>query len=219
MYIFQPERYLLKQQVKKYSHYIKGRVLDVGAGEFSRYQDLFKCDEYIKMDIKKSDNVDVVGSAESIPFQDETFDSVVCTQVFEHLKNPQKAAAEISRVLKKGGICLLTVPQVNELHAEPNDYFRYTKFGLKEIFSQVGLDVLECSQRGGFFTLLAQLKIRYCIDRFNLYQRNWLGRLVSKLFSLAGQVMMFLDKIDHSQANRRHTLGWCLVLRKKSKDT
>jgi len=170
------------------------------------------------MDIEKSENIDVVGSAESIPFEDETFDSIVCTQVFEHLKNPQKAAAEISRVLKKGGSCLLTVPQVNELHSEPNDYFRYTKFGLEEIFSKAGLDILEYSQRGGFFTLLAQLKIRYCIDRFNLYQRIW-GRLASKVFQLYGKVMMLLDKIDKSKANRRHTIGWCFVLRKKSKDT
>lgn len=110
MYIFQPDRVLLAQQVKKYSHYINGRVLDVGAGDFSRYISFFNHKEYIKMDIKKSENIDVVGRVEDLPFENDSFDSVVCTQVFEHVANPFKAASEIYRVLKKGGHCLITVP-------------------------------------------------------------------------------------------------------------
>lgn len=65
------------------------------------------------MDIKPGKNVDVTGQAENIPFKSETFDAVVCTQVFEHLPDPPKAANEIYRVLKKGGHCLLTALQIN----------------------------------------------------------------------------------------------------------
>ena len=131
MYIFQPDRYLLDKQIRKFSHYIKGKVLDVGAGEVNRYGKYFKFDEYIKMDPRHGDKVDLVGSADNIPLDSESIDSIVCTQVFEHLENPQKSAEEIYRVLKKGGHVLLTVPQMNELHEEPYDFFRYTKFGLK----------------------------------------------------------------------------------------
>ncbi len=81
MYIFQPDRILLRRQVKNFSSYIKGKVLDIGAGEYTRYRDLFDCDEYIKMDVKKGENVDIVGDIESIPFGDESVDSIVCTQV------------------------------------------------------------------------------------------------------------------------------------------
>lgn len=215
MYIFQPDRYLLEKQIKKFSHYVKGRVLDVGAGDYSRYHHLFSSDEYLKMDIKASDNVDVIASAEDIPFPAETFDSVICTQVFEHLNNPFKVAYEISRILKTGGVCLLTVPQTNELHEEPHDYFRYTKFGLEEIFNKVGLEIIEFDRRGGFFTLIAQLKIRYLLDRFKLHRRKFCGRAASKLFSIYGKFMMGLDKLDKSDANRKHTIGWCVILRKK----
>lgn len=212
--IFNPWRILLRKQIEEYSSHIKGRVLDVGAGSFSRYQDLFKCSEYIKMDAEKSENIDIVGDAENLPFKSQSFESVVCTQVFEHLKNPQKAADEIARVLKKGGVCLLSVPQVNELHGEPDDYFRFTKFGLKEILSRAGLEVYKCNQIGGFFTLRAQLKIRYLINRFNIHQKKW-SFVLRPLIRFYGKFMLFLDELDKSKANRKHTIGWCVLARKK----
>lgn len=214
MYIFQPDRFLLFQQIKKYSFYIKGKVLDVGAGDFSRYRGLFTCEEYIKLDIKKSENIDVVGRVEDLPFKNDSFDSVVCTQVFEHVDNPFKAASEIYRVLKKGGHCLITVPQTNELHEEPYDYFRYTKFGLTKMFTKQGFEILKCEQRGGFFSLCSQFIIRYLIDRFRLYQKKILGRFLNIFLKIFGRFMIFLDKLDKSRANRKHTIGWCLVLRK-----
>jgi len=212
-YIYKPGKILLDEIIQKHSHYIRGKVLDVGAGNYSRYINFFDYREYIKMDVEKGENVDVVGRAEDIPFKDETFDSVVCTQVFEHLTEPFKAAKEIYRVLKKKGHCLISAPQVNEIHGEPYDYFRYTKFGLIEIFSKSGFEILECDQIGGFFTTMAQLKIRYLIDKFNLYQKKWY-RLLNPPFRFFTKFMMYLDKIDKGKANRKHTIGWCLIFRK-----
>lgn len=214
MYIFQPDRYLLQRQVKKYSHYIKGRVLDAGAGSFDRYKKLFEFTEYIKMDICNSENVDVVGSIEDIPFESNSFDSIICTQVLEHVKNPTLAAKELYRVLKNGGYALITVPQINELHEVPNDYFRYTNFGLKEIFEKQGFNIVECSQRGGFFTVLCQMKIRYLIDKFDLYKKPLLGKVFNKFIKMFSLLMMWFDKIDCSEANKKHTLGWCFVFKK-----
>src|SRR3989344_3390929 len=155
MYIFQPDRYLLEKQIKQASKYVTGRVLDVGAGEFDRYGGVFTCREYIRMDIGAGLNVDVVGSADNIPFADSSFDSVVSTQVFEHLANPLKAAKEVHRVLRAGGMLLITVPQWNELHSEPHDYWRYTKYGFIELFERNGFKVVEYDQRGGFFSNVA----------------------------------------------------------------
>lgn len=214
MYIFQPDRELLEKQILEYSQYVTGRVLDVGAGEFSRYQKSFKYTEYIKIDNKKSFNVDIVANADNIPFLNESFDSVVCTQVFEHLNNPEKAATEIYRVLKRGGYCLITAPQMNELHEEPNDFFRYTKYGLIEIFKKQGFSIIRYSQRGGYFTMTAQLKIRYCIDRFNIYNKPLLGKIFSKFFKIYGKFMIWLDKIDNSKTNKKHTLGWAFIFKK-----
>lgn len=214
MYIFQPERIILIEQVKKYAHYLTGTVLDVGAGIGDRYGGFIKCDKFLRMDIKEGDGIDIVGRAEAIPMGDASVDEVLCTQVFEHLKYPQESAREICRILRPGGYLLITAPQINELHEEPNDFFRYTKFGLREMFEREGFKTIAHSQRGGFFTMIAQTKTRYLIDRFKLYDRPIAGRLLGKIILVYGKVMMLLDRLDNCAANRKHTLGWCFIFQK-----
>jgi predicted SAM-dependent methyltransferase len=217
MYIFQPERILLRREVIKYAHYITGKVLDVGAGEGGRYKGLFPCKEYITMDIDAGKGVDIVGRAEGIPLKDNEIDSIVCTQVLEHLNLPFEAVKEFYRVLKIGGHILLTAPQTNELHEEPNDFFRYTKFGLIDMFERAGFKTISYEQRGGFFTTRAQMLIRYLIDRLELYQRPLFGKVIGKFILVYGKVMMWFDTLDKSGANRKNTLGWCFVFKKVGK--
>jgi SAM-dependent methyltransferase len=216
MVIFQPDRYLLDKQIREVKHYITGKVLDVGAGEINRYSRHFSYTQYTRMDSKHADKVDLVGKAEKIPAPDESFDSVVCTQVFEHLEFPEESAKEIFRVLKSGGYLLITVPQMNELHEEPYDYWRYTKFGVRSLFEKAGFTTLEESQRGGYFATVAQMKIRYFIDRFSLYKRPFLGKILAPFMSVYGRLNIYLDSFDTSVANRKHTIGWCFVFKKKT---
>ncbi len=211
MYIFQPDRFLLQEQIKKNAHYICGRALDVGAGEVNRYGKMFTMDSCIKMDVHAGPNVDVVGSIEHIPFPDGHFDSVICTQVFEHLAHPVDSAREIFRVLKKGGHLLVTVPQMNELHEEPYDFFRYTNFGLTQLFTDAGFNIISCEARGGYFTLMVQLICRYSMDRFKLHKRGLLGRVAGKGFYMLSKAAFFLDRLDKSTANKKHTIGWCVI--------
>lgn len=214
MYIFQPDRVLLQKQLIKFSSLLGGKMLDVGAGEVNRYGKFFKTTEVVRMDVNHGDHVDVVGSADNIPFHDGTFDSVLCTQVFEHLKDPFKSAREIHRVLKTGGKLLMTVPQTNELHEEPYDFFRYTKYGLKTMFEDAGFEVVEFEQRGGYYATLAQIKIVRLVDLFGLYERPIVGRIFGKFIMLYAKIMIWLDTVDTSVANRKHAIGWCFVLKK-----
>jgi len=215
MYIFQPDRYLLDKQIKATGKYISGKVLDVGAGEFNRYSGYFKYTEFVRMDPRHTKHADVVGSADNIPLPDNSFDSVVCTQVFEHLEFPEKSAMEIYRVLKPGGHLLVTVPQMNELHEEPFDFFRYTKFGLISLFGRAGFETVLVDQRGGYYSTIAQMKIRYMIDRFHLYENKIVGKLFAPFCKMYGRFSIFLDTLDRSTANQKHTIGWCILLKKK----
>ncbi len=214
MYIFQPDRHLLAKQVSAVAHYASGKMLDVGAGQVDRYGKRFAISEHIKMDVAAGLNVDVVGSADAIPLPDESIDTVLCTQVFEHLRHPFESAREIYRVLKPGGYFIMTVPQMNELHEEPHDFFRYTRYGLESMFSETGFTVVEFSQRGGFFSMVLQIKIRYLIDLLHLYKRPFLGRVFNFCFKVEGFFAILLDRLDGSVANRKHTIGWCFVLKK-----
>jgi len=215
MVIFQPERILLRAQIKKYSSYVKGIVLDAGSGSSNRYNDLFNdVSKYITLDIDPANNPEIVASVEDIPLGDKSVDTVISTQVLEHLKNTELAIKEFYRVLKPGGYALVTIPQCGELHEEPNDYFRFTNFGIKYLFENAGFEFVSIDQRGGFFSMIAQMKIRYLVDRFDLYHRRW-AILFLPLFKLYGKFMISLDRLDKSPANRKHTLGWCLLAQKK----
>ncbi len=112
------------------------RVLDVGSG-IKPYYPFFidKVDEYIGVDLFPGDVVDVVASSDKLPFEDESFDVVISTQVFEHLAEPGLTAKEIYRVLKPGGMALVSLPFVWEVHDVPKDYWRYSIDGVKKLFS------------------------------------------------------------------------------------
>lgn len=212
--LFQPDRYLLKEQIKKYSHYINGIILDAGSGDGERYKNFLKFNKYIKLDINKSNYPDIIGSVENIPLGDCNVDSIISTQVLEHIKNPQKAVNEFYRVLKFGGYCLATVPQLNELHEEPNDFFRFTKYGLEEIFNRAGFKIILIDRRGGFWAANMQMHIRYLVDLFRLNKISVL-RWIFQLFILVnGLIAILFDFLDISSANRKHAIGWLIIAQK-----
>ena len=215
MYIYQPDRILLQEQINNVSKYISGKVLDVGAGESNRYGSYFNSDKYIRMDVVDRKDVDIVGRADNIPLKDESIDSIICTQVFEHLDTPFESAAELFRVVKKGGHVLVTVPQMNELHEEPHDYFRYTNFGMHTVFEKAGFTVVKEDQRGGVYAVIAQILIRYWIDNYQLHNRKILGRFFGKFINLFGRFMMVLDRHTKNDAAKKHTIGWCFVFKKE----
>ncbi len=212
--IFQPDRYLLKKQIKNNVHFISGVVLDAGSGEGDRYKNFFEFDKYLTLDIRPDSGADIVGSVENIPLENNSIDSIISTQVLEHVKNPQKVVSEFYRVLKSGGYCLATVPQLNELHEEPHDYFRFTKFSLEEIFSNAGFKIILIDQRGGFWSANAQIQIRYIIDLFRLKKIRLLRWIFGPFILLNGMLAILFDIFDKSRASRKHAIGWLIIAQK-----
>jgi SAM-dependent methyltransferase len=211
MYIFKPDRHLINQRIRELSYHIVGRTLDVGAGEINRYGKYFEASEYLRMDPIAAPGIDIVGSAYEIPFPEDSFDSVVSTQVFEHLADPIKAATEIRRVLRKGGCVLVTIPQVAPLHDEPGDYFRYTNHGLQALFGD--FELIEMKRCGNYRATIAELHICYWCDTWKLHDRPFIGRIAGKLISWYGRYMLWRD--TDSPASQLHTIGWCAVFKKR----
>jgi len=106
-------------------------TLDLGCAN-SPYSAYFK--NRVGLDIAAGPGVDVVGDAHSLPFADATFEQIFCTEVLEHLHTPERAIAEMSRVLKPGGTLLLTTRFLFPIHDAPHDYYRYTEYGLRHLF-------------------------------------------------------------------------------------
>ena len=214
MYIYQVERTLIRKQLISVAKYVSGDVLDVGGGEKNRYKNLFTYKSFTCLDIYEGEGIDIVASADAIPLPEASKDSILSTQMLEHVKYPEKCVQEMFRILKKGGHVVITAPQWNELHSEPVDFWRYTKYGFIELFERNGFTTVEYHQRGGFFSNAAQMTIRYCIDRFNLQNHAIIGRIFNRIFQISGTFAIFLDRVDTSAANRKHAIGWCFVFTK-----
>lgn len=212
--IFQPDRYLLKKKIHAYGHLITGRMLDIGAGEVDRYARFFKFTERVTTDIHQGTNVDVVASADKLPFEQASFDSVVCTQVLEHVPDPQIVVDEMYRVLKPGGAVLATIPQTTPLHEEPHDYYRYTRYGIQHLFERSGFTISHIEQEAGYYALIAQLRIRHLIDLFRLYERPLLGKIASQFFKFYSYLMIWFDERTNSETNSKHTLGYIVIAKK-----
>lgn len=135
----------LWREIKAANAFCEGPLLDVGCGS-KPYRSLFK-GTYIGLDVysdatRRGGTADVFYGGKNFPFQDGSFNSVICNQVLEHVFNPGGFLAEIRRVLVPGGKLLLTVPFVWDEHEQPYDYARYSSFGLRALLEQHGFRVI-----------------------------------------------------------------------------
>lgn len=128
--------------LKKYS--TSAVTLDIGASG-SDHREYFP--NRTTLDVDASKNSDVVADAHNLPFKDGSFEVVVCSEMLEHADDPQKVIDEIGRVLKPGGLAVLTTRFAFPIHDAPSDYWRFTPYGLRKLFSE--FEVIEVATDGG----------------------------------------------------------------------
>jgi SAM-dependent methyltransferase len=97
----------------------------------------------------------------NIPLQDGSVQNVLCTQVLEHVFQPDPFLAEVYRVLAPGGSLLLTVPFVWDEHEQPYDYARYSSFGLRHLARKHGFEVRLARRTLADASLFPQLWLAY----------------------------------------------------------
>lgn len=172
--------------------HVHGRVLDLGAG-MAKYKEVIKKNaiDYIACDVKKNENIDTVCDVTNLNFPPESFNTVISTQVFEHIDNPFTVAKEIKKVLKIGGNAIITAPFMFPYHADPKDNFRFSREGLEEIFRSLGFEIIDSGIYGGFFMVISEM-IHF--SWFNPY-KNKSGRL----FSTIEKIAKFFDKLIPSK--------------------
>ena len=207
-----------RNMLKKYSNYLGGRVLDIGCGMKPYKKYLRGCSEYVGMDNNKDVKPDVVGDIRELPFSDGYFDGVLCTEVLEHLPRPEMGIRQISRVLKTGGYLYLTVPQEWCLHYEPDDYFRFTKYGIRYLLENNGFEILAIERLGGVFSLMGQRLVDVMWRAIAVLLKpvltlRWAERAativclpITITFYILGRVG---DNID-----KRDAIGWAVLARK-----
>lgn len=137
--------------------YARGRLIDLGCGDMP-FQSLLagQLECYDSLDFfPRSARVTYVGDIQHMNMiPSDTYDTAVCLEVLEHVSDPFRAVREIHRILKAGGILIVSVPHLSRLHDEPHDYYRYTRHGLRYILERNGFNVQILVRRGGLFSFL-----------------------------------------------------------------
>jgi SAM-dependent methyltransferase len=99
---------------------------------------------YTGVDFLAGAGVDVLGNAHALAFADETFDAVVSTEMLEHDDKFWLSAREMGRVLRTGGILILTARGNGFMpHDYPFDYWRFMPASFRKLFELAGCDALE----------------------------------------------------------------------------
>jgi SAM-dependent methyltransferase len=102
-----------------------------------------KVKKFIGLDLRPGPGVDVVADAKNIPFEDKSFDIVVCLDTLEHIDWPRDVIQECFRVTKIDGFLFLASVFQFPIHEFPYDYWRFTPFCIKHLLEDAGYEVLE----------------------------------------------------------------------------
>jgi ubiquinone/menaquinone biosynthesis C-methylase UbiE len=130
------------QDLRKFLPTIQGKVVDIGCGQ-SPYKHLLNSQktQYYGLDIEDAnqkfdyENSQIIPfDGQNIPLADSSIDGFICTEVLEHVQEPEKFISEIYRILNLGGVGILTVPWSARYHYIPYDYYRYTPSTLNRLF-------------------------------------------------------------------------------------
>ncbi len=158
-------------------------ILDAGAGEmqFKKYCEHLK---YIAQDFGQYDpknepggvkggdvwdtsKCDIISDIIDIPLDANSVDVILCTEVFEHLKNPILALKEFSRILKSGGLLILTAPFCSLTHMAPHFYYNgFSEYWYRTHLRENGFTITDLQSNGDLFLYFAWWLFRMdCLTR------------------------------------------------------
>lgn len=172
-----------------------------------------------------------------IPMPSDHYDCIINTQVLEHVPDPLKTLREMNRVLKPGGILLLTVPLNAPLHGEPWHFHHFTHHALGHLAHESNYELIRCEKIGGAFWNLG----KRLPDAFRKLLKQWdPGRARKRGQNLGASILMtllllvpwvvfyplsafvlrplfyWLDRFD---IEKSFTLGYTAVLQKRPHPT
>lgn len=193
--------------------FARGHLVDLGCGKvplygaYRAFVDSVTCVDWPQsahLTAHLDHQVDLGGP---LPFGDATFQTVLLSDVLEHVPTPELLWAEIARVLAPGGHVLMNIPFLYGIHESPHDYGRYTEFALRRFVQRAGLTIIELNPVGGSQHVLADVLAKH------LSHIPWIGTLAATAIQA---LIAALDRTDFGNRLMQKTavnfpLGYFMV--------
>jgi ubiquinone/menaquinone biosynthesis C-methylase UbiE len=170
------------------------RILDAGAGELKNRK---YCDHltYVSQDFCQylgagqghqeeglqtnswdTSRIDLVSDITEIPAPDASFDAVLCSEVLEHVPEPTHALDEFARLLKPGGVLILTAPFASNVHMAPYHFCSgFSKYWYQHHLEQRGFQIQTLVANGDWYALMQQELTR--LGGLERQRGNWVWPL------------------------------------------
>ena len=189
--------------------FIKGAVLDCGCGKvpyYEMYRDNASSVSCIDWEKSPHDtnHIDIAYDLnQGLPYEAASFDSILLTDVLEHLYAPQVLLNAAANSLRLGGHIVVGVPFFYRIHEAPHDFHRYTEFALEKMLTNAGLKVIRKDIYGGYFDVLFDLLNK------RLFKKKFSYRILAALARLT----FALPRVKRFNENSKPVfpLGYCIV--------
>jgi len=195
------------------------KILDAGAGTL-KYKKYFQDCIYKTQDFKQYGEIDYVCDIIDIPVEMNSFDIIICTEVFEHIPRPDLAVKEFSRILKPNGVMYIISPLNSGIHQAPHHYYGgFSKFWYSRFLNKYNFEEIEIRKKGGFFVFYGQETWRSAL--YFIKSKKWRYKIFSPMAVLWVLVSLpifhFLDKknIDKDSPSYEITMGYLVKAKRK----
>ena len=155
-------------------------ILDVGSGKhfIEKIFPELKGNNFFRLDLANRNYVDIIADLQKNSYFNTCFDSVICLNVLEHVYYFREFFENLSGLIKKDGILMLSVPYSSGLHYLPNDYFRMSHYALKKLLNDNDFEIksIEPYYQNNMNKIINILK--------NLKSNNFFSKILVKLIML-----------------------------------
>lgn len=196
--------------------HFSGKLLDLGCGKvpfYAAYKNYVT--ENVCVDwgntIHKNPYLDIITDInQPLSIVSESFNTVLLSDVLEHIRKPENLIAEVYRLLLPEGKFVLNVPFFYWIHEQPFDYYRYTKFALEEMLVDAGFKIVKIEELGGAPEVLVDVFCKNALA-IPIIGRSlvWLIQNITMVFLKTG-----LGKKISKKTSQKFPMGYFVVAQK-----